>query len=414
MRYRIVQIQVKNITYESDIMNSINKNGKVKIVLISLANLLGLLIAQWWTPENQKLQLRVILTALALIPAASTFAATECNQSIADLYVSKSQAVVMISALTINPTRMDDRVQLATGSGFIIDAQGLIMTNSHIVYGAQILNVTLEDGTKLPAKLLGADPIFDIAILQIPVPEHGELPVLIFGDSDDIRAGDEAFVIGYPMGLDQTITSGIVSAINQVLPERSRMLSRPMIQTDSPINPGNSGGPMLNRCGNVIGIASEILGNAQNIGFAVPSNLAYSAVAQLVKNGRLIRPWFGIDGSLIDAELRKIFALPLTDGFLVEAVEPNSPAAIAGIAGGRLPVKISLRMLIMGGDIIVEINDIKMKDVDSLQRGLNMIRIGALVHLKIFRDGKTFTTELAITERPLQPGDIRNLRETFR
>lgn len=406
VRHRNVQIQVKDITFEGDIMNLINRSGKVEFVLITLADILGLLIVQWWTPENQKLLIRAILTALALIPAASAIAATECNQSIADLYVSKSQAVVLISALTINPSRMDDRIHLATGSGFIIDAQGLIITNSHVVFGAQVLNVTLDDGTKLPAKLLGADPIFDLAILQIPVPEHGKLPILVFGDSDGIRPGDEAIVIGYPMGLDQTITSGIVSAINQVLPERSRLLSRPMIQTDSPINPGNSGGPMLNRCGNVIGIASEILGNAQNIGFAVPSNLAHTVVAELVKNGRLIRPWFGIDGSLIDAELRKIFALPLTDGFLVEAVEPNSPAEVAGIAGGRLPVKIGLRSLIMGGDIVVEINDIKLKDVDSLQRGLDMIRIGTRVHLKVFRDGKTFTTELAITERPLQPGDV--------
>ncbi len=413
MRYRKVQMQVKAITYENDIMNLINRSGKVEVVLISLANLIGLLKAQWLAPVNKKLQLGTILTALALVQAASAFAATECNQSIADLYISKSQAVVLISALTINPSRMDDRIHLTTGSGFIIDDQGLIMTNSHVVFGAQVLNVTLVDGTKLPATLLGADPIFDLAILQIPVPEHGKLPVMVFGDSDGIRPGDEAIVIGYPIGLNQTITSGIVSAINQVLPERTRMLSRPMIQTDSPINLGNSGGPMLNRCGNVIGIASEVLGNAQNIGFAVPSNLAYSAVPQLVKNGRLIRPWFGIDGSLIDAELRKILALPLTDGFLVEAVEPNSPAGVAGIAGGRLPVKIGLRSLIMGGDIIVEINDIKLKDVDSLQRGIDMFRIGTRVHLKVFRDGKTFATELAITERPLQPGDVAESSKKF-
>lgn len=382
-------------------------------MLIALANQLGLFIARQQTPQKQTLRIRVLLTLLALIPATSAFAAGQCTQSIADLYASQAPAVVRITALTINPYRMDDRVQQATGSGFIIDSQGLVMTNSHVVFGAQGLSVTLDDGTALPAKLLGADPIFDLAILKIPVPQHGKLPVLVLGDSDGIRPGDAVVAIGNPMGLGQTITSGIVSALNRILPERPRLLSWPMIQTDAPINPGNSGGPLLNRCGDVIGIASEIIGNAQNIGFAIPSNLARSTVAQLVEKGHLVRPWFGVDGSLIDAELRQIFALPLTDGFLVEAVEPSSPASVAGIDGGHLPVKVGLRSLIMGGDVIISINDIVLKDGESLQRALDMIRIGARVRLKVFRQGKTFTTELDITERPLQPGDVPESSQSF-
>lgn len=343
----------------------------------------------------------------------SALAATDCKQSIPDIYASKSPAVVQIAALTINPYRMDDRINLATGSGFIIDSNGLVMTNSHVVFGAQSLSVTLSDGTKLPAKLLGADPIFDLALLHIPVPNKGKLPMLTFGNSDAIRPGDEVVIIGSPMGLDRTITSGIVSAINRVLHNRPRMLSRSVIQTDAPINPGNSGGPMLNRCGDVIGIASSILGNAQNIGFAIPSNLARAAVDELVNYGRLIRPWLGIDGNLINAEMKEIFALPLADGFLVEAVEPNSPAGLAGIVGGKIPVKVGFQSLIMGGDIIVEINDIKLKDLDSLMRGFNLIRIGAQLRLKISRDGKVFTKELTITERPLQPGDVPESSQYF-
>ena len=312
-------------------------------MLIELAVQVGLFIAR-----QRSSRMRSLLAALALIPAASAIAAEQCNQSIADLYDSNSPAVLLITALTINPYRTEDRVQQTTGSGFIIDAQGLVMTNSHVVFGAQVLTVTLDDGTALPAKLLGADPIFDLAILQIPAPEKGKLPLLALGDSDGVRPGDEIVVIGNPMGLDQTITTGIVSAINRILPDRSRMLARPMIQTDAAINPGNSGGPILNRCGEVIGVASQILGNAQNIGFAIPSNLARSVVAPLVEKGRIIRPWFGIDGSLIDAGLRQIFAMPLADGFLVEAVEPDSPASAAGIVGGRLPVKVGARSLPSG------------------------------------------------------------------
>jgi S1-C subfamily serine protease len=360
-----------------------------------------------------KLRDQALLIALVLLPAVSALAATECNQSIADLYTKKSPAVVRITSLSINPYRQEDRIEQMTGSGFIIDAKGLVMTNSHVVFGTQAVSVTLNDGTTLPAKLLGADPIFDLAILKIPQPKHGTLPVLGFGDSDKIRPGDVVVAIGNPMGLGQTITSGIVSALNRLLPERPRLLSWPMIQTDTPINLGNSGGPLLNLCGDVIGIASEILGNAQNIGFAIPANLAITVVAPLVEKGHLTRPWLGVDGSLIDAELRNIFALPLTDGFLVEAVEPGSPASVAGITGGSLPVKVGLRSLILGGDIIVAINDIALKDDDSLQRGLDLISVGAHVRLKIFRQGKSFTTELEIPERPLQPGDVPESSQSF-
>jgi len=379
-------------------MKSMDKCRKAAIALIS---------RQWM------LRMGMLLTALALVPTASAFAAAECNQSIADLYESKSPAVVLITALTINPYRMDDRIHQATGSGFIIDADGLVMTNSHVVFGAQALSVTLDDGTELPAKLLGADPIFDLAILQIPKPDRGKLPVLVFADSGGVRPGDKVIAIGNPLGFDQTITSGIVSGLNRILPERPRLLAHPMIQTDAAINPGNSGGPLLNRCGDVIGVTSEILGDAQNIGFAIPSNLARSVVGSLVEKGRLSRPWLGFDGSLIDAGLRKIFTLPLTDGFLVEAVERGSPASVAGIVGGRLPVKVGTRSLILGGDVIVAINDIELKNVESLQRALKTVRIGTQARLKVFRQGKTFTTEFPITERPLQPGDVPESSQSF-
>jgi S1-C subfamily serine protease len=287
------------------------------------------------------------------------------------------------------------------------------MTNSHVVFGAQSLSVTLNDGTKLSAKLRGADPIFDLAILQIPIPGKGKLPTLALGNSDDIRPGDEVVIIGNPMGLDRTITSGIVSAINRVLNNRPRMLSLPMIQTDAPINRGNSGGPMLNRCGEVVGITSEILGDAQNIGFAIPSNLAGSVAVELVDKGHVIRPWLGIDGNLISTGMKSILVLPAVEGFLVEAVEPYSPAGLAGIVGGQTPVKIGTQSMISGGDIILEINDIKLKDIDSLIRGFDLIRIGITLRLKIFHEGKILTKELKITERPLQPGDVPESSQYF-
>lgn len=394
-------------------MKSINKSSNEPTTLPTLKYFPLSLILPQRGSKPQRILLSAILTLINLYFSVSALASDECTQSPSEIYASKSAAVVQIAALTINPYRMDDRINLATGSGFIIDTQGLILTNSHVVFGAQSLSVTLSDGTKLPAKLLGADPIFDLAVLQIPVPDKGLLPILTLDNSDNIRPGDKVVIIGNPMGLDRTLTSGIVSAINRVLHHRPRMLSHTMIQTDAAINIGNSGGPMLNHCGNVVGVASSILSNAQNIGFAIPSNLAKYVTSELIEKGRLIRPWIGIDGNLINSEMRQIFTLPITDGFLVEAVEPNSPAALAGISGGNIPVKLGFQSAILGGDIITEINDIKLKDIDSLMRGFDLIRIGASLRLKIFRGGKTFTKELKITERPLQPGDIPESSQYF-
>lgn len=394
-------------------MNSSEQCVTAAFHLVARAGRLVHFISRQLMPRERAPRWRALLTAIVLMPVAPALAAAKCNMSFADLYDSKSPAVVTIGALTINPYRMSDRVQQSTGSGFIIDAQGLVITNSHVVFGAQALTVTLDDGTQLPAKLLGADPIFDLAVIQIPKPEHGTLPVLAFGDSDGLRPGDAVAAIGNPLGLDQTITSGIVSALNRILPERPAMLALPMIQTDAAINPGNSGGPLLNRCGEVIGITSEILGDAQNIGFAIPSNLARSVVTPLVEKGRVIRPWLGIDGRLIDAGMRQVFVMPLADGYLVEAVEPNSPAGTAGIVGGRMPVKIGTRTLILGGDVIIAINDIALDGLESLQRAFDLVRIGARVRLKVFRQGKTITTEFEITERPLQPGDVPESSQSF-
>jgi S1-C subfamily serine protease len=373
-------------------------------------------LARRWNSFNAHKRTLSIYTLLATLTLASSIpalAATGCDKSTADLYESKSPAVVRITALTINPYRNEDRIQQTAGSGFIIDTLGLVMTNSHVVFGAQVINVTLDDGTILPAKLLGADPIYDLAILKIPKPDTGKLPVLTFADSDKLRPGDEVVTIGNPLGLGQTITSGIISALNRILPEKPRLLTWPMIQTDTPINLGNSGGPLLNRCGDVIGITSEIMGEAQNIGFAVPSNLAQTVVLPLVEKGRLIRPWLGVDGSLIDSKLIQVFAMPLKEGFLVESVEPGSPASTAGITGGRLPVKVDHQSFILGGDIIVSINDIALKDDGNMQKALDLVHIGAKVKLKIFRKGKIVTSELAIIERPLQPGDVPESSQSF-
>jgi S1-C subfamily serine protease len=339
--------------------------------------------------------------------------ARDCRESVADLYERASPAVVLITSQVVNPYRLEDRVQQGLGSGFIVDESGLIITNSHVVFGAQIVSVKLDDGTSLPARLVGADPIFDVAVLQIPKPEKGKLPVLTFGDSDQLRPGQDVVAIGNPLGLEQTVTRGIVSGLNRVLPERPLLLAHPLIQTDAPINPGNSGGPLLDRCGEVVGVNTAILGEAQNIGFAVPSRLAVAVVRELVEKGRVVRPWVGVHGQMVDMDLKRIFSVPLVEGYLVEAVEPGSPAQEAGVRGGQLPVRIGTKSLLLGGDIMVSVNGISLADPHNLPKVAEQLKVGNRLKVKLFREGKYLEVEYTLPERPLQPGDVPESLQAF-
>ena len=181
----------------------------------------------------------------------SKFKAQNCDLPAPTIFDQVSPAVVFIYATSINPYQAADRVEHVVGSGFVFDASGLILTNSHVAFNRQSLVVTLDDGVSVPAQLVGADPIFDIAVLRIPVPKGVTLSVAKLGDSDLVRVGQASLAIGNPLGLDQTLTRGTVSAINRVLPPTFFAFQEPLIQVDTPINPGNSGGPLLNPCGEV-------------------------------------------------------------------------------------------------------------------------------------------------------------------
>jgi S1-C subfamily serine protease len=343
------------------------------------------------------------LLALAVLSLADACAAMSpaCDQPIAALYDRVSPAVVTITGQSINPYRLQDRVTHTVGSGFIADANGLVLTNSHVAFGQQSLTVTLDDGTILPARLLGADPIYDIAALEIPKPDKGILPTVHMGDSDKIRVGEDVIAVGNPLGLDQTVTRGIISGLNRILPDSPMSLNEPMIQTDASINPGDSGGPLFNRFGEVIGITTSMVEGAQNIGFAIPINLV-----KLLKNGKVIRPWLGFNGTPIKADLKKIINLPLVDGFLVEAVEPGSPAEAAGIRGGSLEVTVGTTSFLFGGDIVTSINGTPMNDPEKIKLVMRALTVGSKVKLALYREGKVREVEYLLPERPLMPGDL--------
>src|SRR5262249_626942 len=259
-----------------------------------------------------------LLTACGAIRSST---AAECVEPIPDIFEHVSPAVVSVAATSINPYRVSDRVRHIVGSGFFIDSNGLILTNAHVVFNRQSVRVTLDDGTEVAARVVGADPILDVAVARIPKPSDKRLPAVTLGDSEKVRVGEEVVAIGNPLGLDQTLTRGIVSAINRILPETPLSIFEPLIQTDTPINPGNSGAPLLNRWGEVIGTTTAVIPDAQNINFAIPINLAKAILPSLLERGRVVRPWIGFHGQLVNDTLTEILQVPLVNGLLVEVIE---------------------------------------------------------------------------------------------
>ena len=324
---------------------------------------------------------------------------------IPELFKQVSPSVVFISTVTIDPFRVTNRVGSSIGSGFIINEDGLVLTNSHVVFGSRAISVTLDNGESAPAQLLGADPILDIAVLRTPSLPKG-YPIATLGDSDTIEVGEEVVAIGNPLGLEQTITRGIISGINRILPSSPMSMTIPLIQTDTAINPGNSGGPLLNLSGEVIGINTATLIGVENIGFAIPINIAKQVVPQLVKHGRVIRPWLGTAGKLVSKELGGILNIPMVDGFLVETIEPGSPAEKAGVQGGVLPIRIAGEELLLGGDIITAANDQPLNESENYIKFVQSLKIGDKVRLNLYREGKLRIVEFCLVERPILPGDL--------
>ncbi len=212
--------------------------------------------------------------------------------------------------------------------------------------------------------------------------------------------------IGNPFGLEQTLTLGVVSGINRTLSAAPMNLRLPLSRTDAAINPGKSGGPLINRCGEVIGINTAMLGDAQNIGFAVPINVAKRVLPEFVDHGRVIRSWLGVRGKLIQKDLGEIINLPLVSGFLVETIEPGSPAEEAGLHDGELPVIIGGLEFLLGGDIIIAANGQPLDSKENFTLFVQSLRVGDKVHLTLYYRETTREVEILLPERPILPGDF--------
>jgi S1-C subfamily serine protease len=339
--------------------------------------------------------------------SASNAWAAACEKSFADVFEAVSPSVVTVNAITVDPYRLTNRVTPKLGSGFVVDPGNLIITNSHVVYGARLLVVQSKGGEQIAATLAGADPVLDLAVLRIQA-SRASLHPLRLGDSDALRVGDEVMAVGNSMGLGQTATTGVVSGLNRVLPLSTMSYLQPFVQTDAAINPGNSGGPLVTKCGEAIGINTMMLKEAQTTGFAVPANLLKKVIPEVLEHGRIIRPWHGIYGRIVDPILAALLQLPAIGGFLIETVEPGSPAEKVGLRGGALPVQMGMQTFLLGGDIITEVDGKKLTDMKEVLAVLSGFKVGQVIKLKYFRQGQGVQTATAtLIERPVLPGDHR-------
>ncbi len=345
--------------------------------------------------------LAAVAVALAL---PSPAAAQRCTEPLSVVFERVSPAVVSINAIKINKGKPHRRFSSVVGSGFILDGSGEILTNAHVVDGATGISVTLDSGDRVEARILGFDPVLDLALLKVDADE--KLPVVTLGDSEKIKVGDDVIAIGNPLGLDQTMTRGIVSGINRILPEVPGSVDEPMIQTDAAINPGNSGGPLMDRCGRVIGINTLISEEAQNIGFAIPIDVAKSVLRELREKGRVVRPWIGIQGRMVTPSLLSLLRLPMAPGLLIEVVEDGSPAERAGLKGGHLSVAVQGEEFLVGGDILTAVGGRPIKDQNDFRAAAKSLKLGHQLRLTVFREGATREVTLTVVERPRQPYDL--------
>jgi S1-C subfamily serine protease len=287
--------------------------------------------------------------------------------------------------------------QEGQGSGFVIDKDGHILTNYHVIADARQVEVTLHNRKKYKATVVGTDPAHDLAVIQIKAPE---LVPAVLGDSRNLQVGQKVYAIGNPFGLAGTMTRGIVSSIRPVREPNGAYIDE-AIQTDAAINPGNSGGPLMNWHGEVIGINTMILSNVQQnsgIGFAIPINTAKAVLNDLMTLGRVRRPALGVRTIPISPELADELSLPVDYGLLIIQVTPGGSAEQAGLHGGTEPAYLGNTRIMLGGDLIVAIDDQKVEDEQDLSQMMDNHRAGDSVKVTIYRNKKKLDLKVALGE----------------
>jgi len=345
------------------------------------------------------------------VPAA--FQSTGPRESINAIYRASAPGVVHIETTTRVQQSPDPffgnpfgttQTQRALGSGFVIDKAGHIVTNYHVVRGANTIQVSFSNNERFSARLVGVDPSTDIAVLKVNVKSRA-LKALPLGDSDTVRVGDQVIAIGNPFGLDRSVTAGIVSAVQRRISAPNNLSIAHVIQTDAALNHGNSGGPLLDAQGDVIGVNAQIEtggvsdGNV-GIGFAIPINTVKDVVAQLIKRGKVEHPFLGIEGKTLTPQIAQLFHLPVKSGVLVAGVRKGTSAASAGLKPATKQVTVEGESWPAGGDVIVKVDS---EPVPTVERLIDMIatkKPGDKIQLEIVRGTNRKTLSVTLGRQP--------------
>jgi len=335
-------------------------------------------------------------------PAAAASAYSSDEQNNIDIYKAAREATVNItSRVYVQDWFFQLYPSEGTGSGFVVNADGTILTNNHVVRGSSQLTVRLSDMKSYKAKLLGTDPRNDLALIRID--SGHKLPTLRLGDSDSLVVGQKVLAIGNPFGFEGTLTTGIVSSLNRSIQTEEDHKLEGMIQTDAAINPGNSGGPLLDSHGSVIGINTAIYGQGNvGIGFAMPINRAKEVLDEFQSRGHISRPTLGITTVWISGDLAEALELPSSGGLLIQRIERGSAADEAGLRGPRQVVVVGNYQLGVGGDLIVAVEGQPVEDNGSLTRVMNRKRGGDTLALTVYRDGRKQKITVHLGEAPQQ------------
>jgi S1-C subfamily serine protease len=349
-----------------------------------------------------------VVTETEASPTPGLAPSSGTAMSVNEIYERAAPGVVRVNR-TSNSTTFADPQASGLGSGFVIDKTGHIVTNYHVVEGASEVNVSFSNRDTVRAEIVGTDPSTDLAVLRVETSANALTP-LPLGNSDRVRVGDPVVAIGNPFGLDRTVTSGIVSALQRLITAPNSFAIDHVIQTDAPINPGNSGGPLLNARGQVIGVNTQIetgtgssaTGNV-GIGFSVPSNTVKDVVAQILRTGRVEHAYLGISGQAVNSDLAETYNLPVKAGVLVGSVTDGSGADKAGLQGGAREVVVAGETYVLGGDIIVGFGGQKISSIEELRDAVAGHKPGDKVTVVIYRDGDKSSVTVTLGRQPPSP-----------
>jgi S1-C subfamily serine protease len=334
------------------------------------------------------------------------------GRTVSDIYKEEGPGVVFIrsrGASSDSPFGLPGQGSTATGSGFVVDKDGTIITNSHVVEGSDDVSVRFEeDGGFVEAKVTGRDPSTDVAVLKVD-PDDAELRPLPLGRSSDVKVGDPVVAIGNPFGFTRTVTTGIVSALQRQIEAPNGFPIRNVIQTDASINPGNSGGPLLDADGNVIGINSQIATGGSSgsvgIGFAVPIDTVKSFIPQLKRGGTVERAYLGVEMAAVNDQVADQLKLPVKRGALITSTVPGGPAAKAGLRGGRPG---AAEGAVAGGDLLVTVDGKTVNDPDDVAEAIADDKPGETVEVEYFRGDERKTARVKLGNRPSALESARN------